>query len=361
MKLINPKLYKNYHYSLLKRQIFGPLFVIVLFALMGSNCNFTTNQSQNVKDVSQKQKKIRVLFDSDTNNEIDDQHALAYLLFNQHIFDVEGVTVNSTKEPDVDLDYAEAKRILKLGKSYDTIPLKKGADDSFADIQDQLDQPGFDGVEAVNFIIKQAMAARDGKLTILAVGKLTNVALAVKKEPSIISNIRLVWLGSNYPEPGEHNQDADPEAMNYLLNSDIPFEMVTVRYGKPSGTSAVKVTKAQILHRMPGKGLDITKPVEGRHGGQFTSFGDYSVNLFKNYRMDGDPPARPLFDMAAVAIVKNREWAESKVIPAPILINDKWSERPENDRSITIWEHFYIYEIVADFFKIMENPHIGDI
>ena len=83
------------------------------------------------------------------------------------------------------------------------------------------------------------------KLIIIAVGKLTNVALALEKEPSISKNIRLVWLGANYPEPGEYNLDNDIPSMNYLLESDIPFEMVTVRYGKPSGTDAVRVLESE--------------------------------------------------------------------------------------------------------------------
>jgi hypothetical protein len=33
--------------------------------------------------------KARVLFDTDANNEVDDQHALAYLLFNGKAFQVE--------------------------------------------------------------------------------------------------------------------------------------------------------------------------------------------------------------------------------------------------------------------------------
>lgn len=305
---------------------------------------------------SNKPKKTRVLFDTDTNNEIDDQHALAYLLFNGQSFRIEGVTVNSTKKPDVDLDYAEAERIIKLAKSHEQIPLRKGANGTFSEIKNKLHNSDFDGASAVNFIIKKAMAEDDQKLTLLAVGKLTNIALAVKKKPSITSKVRLVWLGSNYPEPGEHNQDADTTAMNYLLNSDIPFEMVTVRYGKPSGTSAVKVTKDQIVQRMPGKGPQISPTIEGRHGGKFNNFGDYSVNLFKNYQMDGNPPSRPLFDMAAVAIVKNSAWAEPREIPAPILIDNKWRERPNNDRQITIWENFHIYTIMSDFFKSMENP-----
>lgn len=40
--------------------------------------------------------KIRVVFDTDTNNELDDQHALAYLLFNQDIFKIEAITINTT-------------------------------------------------------------------------------------------------------------------------------------------------------------------------------------------------------------------------------------------------------------------------
>lgn len=333
------------------------LFVSIFFLLYGCHSNAKNNRLY--QDNDQMKQKHRILFDTDTNNEIDDQHALAYLLFNADIFTVEGVTVNSTKKPDVALDYAEAERILKLCKSFQTIPLKEGANGTFREIQGQLTHSDFDGSSAVNFIIEEALAEKEGELILLAVGKLTNIALALKKEPAITSNVRLVWLGSNYPEPGEHNQSADTTAMNYLLNSDIPFEMVTVRYGKPSGTSAVRVTKDQIAHRMPGKGPHIDEPVEGRHGGLFDNFGDYSVNLFENYTMDGDPPSRPLFDMAAVAIVKQPGWAESKEVPAPVLVGEKWVERPENERKIILWENFRIYEIISDFFKTVEEPAIS--
>lgn len=333
------------------------LFIsLILFSFTFYNCNSKGNDLQDGEQ--QSPSKMRVLFDTDTNNEIDDQHALAYLLFNGDTFNVEGVTVNSTKEPDVDLDYTEAERILKLCNSYEQVPLKKGADGTFREIKDQLEQTNFEGAPAVNFIIERALATEEDELILLAVGKLTNIALALKKEPAIASHARLVWLGSNYPEPGEHNQNADTTAMNYLLNSDMPFEMVTVRYGEPTGTDAVKVTKAQIANRMPGQGPEIAEPVEGRHQGTFSTFGDYSVNLFENYTMGGDPPSRPLFDMAAVAIVKNPDWADSKEISAPILIDNEWVERPENKRTITIWENFHIYGIMNDFFSTMENPVI---
>jgi inosine-uridine nucleoside N-ribohydrolase len=189
----------------------------------------------------------------------------------------------------------------------------------------------------------------------LAVGKLTNVALALKKDPSITQRIRVVWLGSNYPEPGEYNQDNDTIAMNYVLNTEVDFEMVTVRYGKPSGTDAIRVTKEEINKRMPGKGPKISTPVKGRHELAFNTFGDYSVNLFEHITYHGDPPARALFDMAAVAIVKNPSWATAKQIPCPILINNQWVERPENRRKITIWENFDRDKIMKDFYQTMDH------
>ena len=42
--------------------------------------------------------RIAVIVDTDANNELDDQHALAYVLLNGDTFKVEGVTVNATRE-----------------------------------------------------------------------------------------------------------------------------------------------------------------------------------------------------------------------------------------------------------------------
>ncbi len=59
--------------------------------------------------------KLRVLVDTDANNELDDQHALAYLLFNGGVFDVEGITVNTTRGGgDISQQVAEARRVLTL-------------------------------------------------------------------------------------------------------------------------------------------------------------------------------------------------------------------------------------------------------
>jgi purine nucleosidase len=307
------------------------------------------------KKETESEKQVRVVFDTDTNNELDDQHALAYLLFNQATFKIEGITINATSSGgNIDKQYEEAKRILQLCAA-DTLHVLKGADQSFQNILPAIDSSVYDGKEAVDLMIEQAHQRSEDKLVILAVGKLTTVALAVAKDPSIAKQIRLVWLGSNYPEPGEHNQNNDTVAMNFLLNSVIDFEMVTVRYGKPSGTDAVQITQQEVNQSMPGLGPRITAPVVGRHGGEFYCFGDYSVNLFEHIDYHGNPPARALFDMAAVAIVKNSSWAQAKEIPAPILIDNTWRDRPANSRTITVWENFNRDAIIKDFFESLSK------
>ena len=325
-------------------------FIITLCVLLIYSC-YDTGEHKGKSAIKQ-----TVIFDTDANNELDDQHALAYLLLNGNTFKVNGITVNATYNGgDVNEHYAEALRIVKLCGLYNKIPVFKGANGKFEDIKNQTDSMFFDGYEAVNFIIKTANKVRKDRFIVLAVGKLTNIALALKKDPSISNNIKIVWLGSNYPEPGEYNQDNDTSAMNYVLKTSAPFHMVTVRYGKSSGTAAVTVTQNEINKNMPGKGPKMSEPVTGRHGGSFYCFGDYSVSLFKHIEYHCDPPSRALFDMAAVAIVKNPQWADSSLIPCPVLIDNKWFERPDNNRKITVWENFNKEKIISDFYFTLDN------
>lgn len=304
--------------------------------------------------------RVRVLLDTDANNELDDQHAIAYMLFNGGAFDVEGITVNRTKGGGgIDEQMAEAVRVVKLTGLHGRIPVLKGADRSFEEIAPNLDKSSFDGSDAVRFIIEKAHERQAGQLVLIPVGKLTNIALALKKDPSIASKVRIVWLGSNYPEPGEYNQVDDEPALQYVLNTDVPFEIALVRYGKPSGTDAVRVTREEIRARVAGKGPRVAEPVAGRHGGTFGTFGDYSVNLFEHIELHGNPPSRALYDMAAVAIVKNPAWAMRRRIPAPQLMVGKWVERPDNKRTITLWENFDRRRILADFYRALEQPQLA--
>ena len=71
--------------------------------------------------------RIPVIVDTDANNELDDQHALAYVLLNGDTFDVKGVTVNATRGGgDIREHYEEARRVMALC-GVAGIPLHAGA------------------------------------------------------------------------------------------------------------------------------------------------------------------------------------------------------------------------------------------
>lgn len=296
-----------------------------------------------------------IIIDTDANNELDDQHALAYALFNSDVFDIKGVTVNHTAVGTIQDDYDEAQRVMQLCKAWGKIPLKKGVNTGqYPSLKDQMDNAEHEGHEAIDFIIEQAHAESEATLILAPIGKLTNIALAFEKDPSIIDKVKVVWLGGNYygkdGEDGEHNLRHDPDSYNAVIESGVDFTMVTVRYGAPSGTDAVAVHVKEIQRRMPGLG-PTTDPVTGRHGGSFSCFGDYSINLFTNYT-DG---TRPLFDMVLFAVLKNPSWGEFSTIPAPKLNGQDWAGTfPE--RTITLVENFNKDAILADFFTIMKNP-----
>lgn len=294
---------------------------------------------------------IHVLIDTDANNELDDQHALAYALLNPTDFEVIGVTVNNTPNGDgIEGQYREAARVLRLCDQFDSVPLLRGVEANLVNILANLEEPKHDGHEAVDFIVESAQAHRSKQLVVIAIGKLTNVALALAKSPEIAQRMRLVWLGSNFPHAGEYNLWSDPDAVNYIMDTEVAFEIVTVRYREDSGATAVSVDGAEIVERMSGKGKRVP-PVEGRHGGHFTTFGDYSVSLFEHV----DFSQRPLFDVVAVAIVKNPAWGNYREISGKRLEGVRWRDQPDSNRKIGLWEEFNRDAIIEDFFRVFER------
>ncbi len=290
----------------------------------------------------------RIVFDTDANNELDDQHAIAYLLFNADRWNVLGITTNATENGGPIAEHSkEAKRVVHLANA-NQIPVIDGANGSFEEIKPHVHNGTHDGKAAVDFLIEQSRISPP--LLIVAVGKLTNVALALARDPSLAQRARLVWLGSNWPDNAhEYNEADDRAAVNYVFDSQMPVDIATV--GGKSGTAKVYVTMEEIQKRMPGLGPKVS-PVVGRHGGEFTHFGDYSINLFE---ITGNK-ARALFDMAAVAIVKNPQWAEALTVPAPYIDGTAWVARPKNSRTVRFMVNFNRDAIIEDFFLTMQAP-----
>ena len=62
--------------------------LILIYGILILGCQSKQKTAEN------NSKKIRILIDTDTNNELDDQHALAYAFLNSEVFDLVGITVN---------------------------------------------------------------------------------------------------------------------------------------------------------------------------------------------------------------------------------------------------------------------------
>ncbi|MBN2303464.1 MAG: nucleoside hydrolase [Anaerolineae bacterium] len=85
---------------------------------------------------------------------------------------------------------------------------------------------------AAQFIVEQVMAA-PGEITLVPIGPLTNIALALRLEPRIAENVKaVVLMGGNALVPGnatpaaEANIHNDPEAADVVFGADWDVTMV---------------------------------------------------------------------------------------------------------------------------------------
>jgi purine nucleosidase len=85
---------------------------------------------------------------------------------------------------------------------------------------------------AVDLIIREIMA-RPGEVTLVAVAPLTNVALAIRKEPRIVEAVREVIImggairaDGNTTHMAEFNFFVDPHAAHIVLHSGMPITLV---------------------------------------------------------------------------------------------------------------------------------------
>jgi inosine-uridine nucleoside N-ribohydrolase len=182
----------------------------------------------------------------DTDPGVDDTMAIFFALCSPEL-DVIGLTtifgnVHTT------LATTNALRLLEIAGRTD-IPVAKGADDPLSgdyagpvpfvhgdDGQGNTNLP--DPVTqalpepAAAFIVEQVMAF-PGEITLVPIGPLTNIALALRLEPRIARNVReVILMGGNAFAPGlatptaEPNIHNDPEAADIVFGADWSVTMV---------------------------------------------------------------------------------------------------------------------------------------
>jgi inosine-uridine nucleoside N-ribohydrolase len=187
----------------------------------------------------------RIILDTDPG--LDDALALFLALASPEVH-LEAITTVSGNVH-VDLTTRNALALLELtGRT--TIPVARGCDRPIARqpvIADYVHgQNGLGGValpeprlqpvkqHAVDVIIEKVMAAPQ-EITLVPVGPLTNIALALRKEPRIAEYVReVVIMGGALRVPGnvtpeaEFNIYADPHAAHIVFHAGWPVRLVTL-------------------------------------------------------------------------------------------------------------------------------------
>jgi len=185
----------------------------------------------------------RVILDCDPGH--DDAIAILLAAASPAI-ELEGITVVAGNQtlPKTALN---ARRVCTVAGIVD-VPIVPGADRPL--VRDQvvaaeihgasgLDGPdwpeptvGLDPRHAADFIVERATAGDGRPLTVVAVGPLTNVALALERQPDIAASIeRISIMGGaiglgNWSPSAEFNIYADPEAAAAVIGSGIPITLV---------------------------------------------------------------------------------------------------------------------------------------
>jgi purine nucleosidase len=112
---------------------------------------------------------------------------------------------------------------------------------------------------AVDFIIETLMVREANTTTICALGPMTNIALALIREPRIASRIkRIVAMGGGFFEGGnvtpaaEFNIYVDPHAARAVFDAGIPITLIPLDCTHQALTSAVRVAKFRAMKNRSG-------------------------------------------------------------------------------------------------------------
>ncbi len=163
-------------------------------------------------------------------------------------------------------------------------------------------------VQAVDFLINTLLASSSQEITLCALGPLTNLALALKKEPKIKSKIdQIVLMGGGFFEGGnitpaaEFNIFVDPESAAIVMGSGVKIVMIPLDV-----THKVLATKS-FIEQVLSSGSNTGEAVAGL----LNFFGRYDS---KKYGSDG----APLHDPNVIAYLLKPEYYSGKDINVEI-------------------------------------------
>lgn len=283
--------------------------------------------------------KVRVVVDTDTYNEIDDQFAVVYALLSPEQMEVEAIYAapylnkRSTSPADgMQKSHEEILRLLdKIGRKHQNFVFR-GSEGFLKSYKEPYQS------DAAKDLVKKAMAS-EGPLYVLTLGAPTNVASAILMEPSIINKIVVVWLGGkglNWPRASEFNLQQDLLASKVLFDSGVPL----IQLPTQPVTSHLLTTVPEVEANLKGQG----------------AIGDYLVQIFKAYNdKDSFAWSKVIWDISAIAYVVNPTWFTTEIRSSPIL-TDQVTYSFDNSRHLyRVATHLNRDKIFGDMFRKIQQ------
>ena len=127
-----------------------------------------------------------------------------------------------------------------------------------------LFEPSFplQDTHAVDFIVDSVMNEAPGTITLCPIGPLTNIALAIQKEPSIAGRLKqIVLMGGGYFEQGnitpsaEFNIYVDPEAADRVFSCGAPITMMPLDVTHKVMTTKKRVDAIRVINNPAAQAL----------------------------------------------------------------------------------------------------------
>ena len=276
--------------------------------------------------------KINVILDTDTYNECDDQFALAYLLKSQERFNIEAITVapyhhdnNISIIEGNEKSYNEIIKICKYLNFDTTNKVYKGSEDY---LQNNYNET----TKAVEKIIE--IALKNEKTYILSIGAITNIAIAILKEPKIIDRIEIIWLGGNsllQNKNDEFNFRQDIKAVKTIFESNAKLTIIPCK----NVASNLITSIYELEHFLKGK----------------NELCDYLCQRFYNDGVHGIQERRVIWDISVIAYMLNKSWFMSEEISCPRIREDSSYELTNNNHKITMINYIDVNKVYTDLFN----------
>jgi purine nucleosidase len=276
----------------------------------------------------------RVILDTDTYNEVDDQFALAHLLLSPEEVEIEAVYAapffndrSSSPADGMEKSYDEIARVIDLvGGSRP--PIFRGS-------TSYLPGPNLPVRSAAAAdLVERALAMKEGeRLYVAGIAVATNLASALLLEPKIADRVTLVWLGGHgphWPHTREFNLQQDLHAARVLLDSPVPLILLP----------CYPVT-SHLIVTVP----ELEKHLEGR-----SQLGAYLTEIVRHYGDNSLGRSKVIWDISASAWLVNPSWIATSEEPSPLLRDDiTWGDR-SGRRPIQIAYELNRDAIFEDFF-----------